>query len=194
MRYWGYICLLFLPVIVLGQSQLNNSSFEDIPREEAIPDKWHICAEGTTPDILPGPWNVINLPQRGRTYVGLITRIDGTWESIGQALSKPLEEGQCYTFSLHLAHSDTYAGYNLPITLKIWGGRKACDKLQLLGETKSIDHLNWKEYEFRFQVKDQINYIILEAQRSPGIYFSYRGNILIDNISPFRFCTRASLK
>lgn len=187
------ICILIallLTGFVSGQLiSLENASFEGEPRDATIPRNWHICKEHTTPDILPGPWGVYLEPYDGDTYVGLITRGNGTWESIGQRLSKPLNAKSCYSFSMQLAHSDTYQGYNGPIMLRIWGASSICKRDQLLVETKPIEHLNWKRYDFQFRTKKRINYLIIEAHYSDKP-FSYLGNLLIDDISPIRPCSR----
>lgn len=172
-----------------AQSGLLNASFEGEPQDATVPVGWHACAPGTTPDILPGVWGVYTEASEGDTYVGLITRDDGTWESIGQRLTVPLKDKECYKFTLDLAHSKTYSGYNLPIKLRIWGGNTKCQKNQLLLETDFIDHSDWKTYNVKFTTKGEIRYIIFEAFYKDGT-FSRRGNILIDNLSKLKKCPR----
>ena len=174
-----------------GQITLDNASFEGEPQDATVPVNWFPCEKGTTPDILPGPWGVQTEASEGETYMGLITRKNGTWESVGQRLSEPLKKKTCYKFNLDLAHSKTYSGYNKSIKLKIWGGTRSCKKSQLLGETTFIDHAEWKNYQFQFVTKKKINYIIFEAYYMDGLFFHYNGNILIDNCSEFVECNRA---
>ncbi len=170
---------------------LSNASFEGEPQDAIVPVGWFACAPLTTPDILPGYWGVYNEPSEGETFMGLITRSNGTWESIGQRLSAPLKTTECYAFSIDLAHSKTYAGYNKPIKVRIWGGRKRCGKDQIIGETEEfIEHSDWETYEFKFTPKKRINYIIIEAHYKDG-FFSREGNVLIDNLSVFKICPRA---
>jgi hypothetical protein len=126
----------------------------------------------------------------GDTYLGLITRSDGSWESITQRLDQTLAVDACYKFTLDLARSATYNQYNRPIKLRIWGGSYKCDKKQLLLETDFIEHVFWKPYEVNFYPKVPINYIILQAFYQEGD-FRHSGNILIDNLSPLRACPRA---
>jgi hypothetical protein len=188
-----------LPVIFLfaishatavGQpARLLNPSFEGEPRDATIPRGWYQCEKGTTPDILPGPWGVYLEAEAGETYLGLITRENGSWESIGQRLSKPLEKDECYYFTLSLAHSDAYMGYDQPIMLRIWGGKSKCARTQLLGESERIGSTEWKTYSFDFTAEEKMKYIIIEAYHSDA-EFSYRGNILVDNISAIRKCGR----
>ncbi len=193
MRKAIYVLLLTGWCIGTGYGQtfyLRNASFEGEPADATVPVSWLPCQRGTTPDILPGVWGVYQEPSEGHTYVGLITRDDGSWESIGQRLPGTLPAHDCYTFNIDLAHSRTYAGYNRPIKLRIWGGATKCQKDQLLYESNYIDHLSWKTYTIEFTLKKPINYLLLEAFYSEDA-FSHRGNVLIDNISAFRRCPRA---
>ena len=169
--------------------ELSNSSFEGEPRDATVPQGWMACKEGTTPDILPGYWGVYNDPSDGDTYVGLITRGNNTWESIGQRLSQPLKKGDCYSWSFDLAHSDTYSGYNGPLKLRVWLSKLKCQKDQLIYESELIEHLDWKTYHIKFKPNSDYRYILIEAFHSEE-QFSYEGNILIDRLSPFLACDR----
>ena len=104
-----------------GQIFLDNASFEGEPQDATTPVGWLPCERGTTPDILPGPWGVYQEASDGDTYVGLITRDDGTWESIGQRLKQTLQPKDCYTFFLDLAHSNTYAGIQFASSIENMG-------------------------------------------------------------------------
>jgi len=172
--------------------RLDNSSFEGEPQDATVPIGWFPCAVGTTPDILSGPWGVYQEASEGDTYMGLITREDGSWESVGQRLAQPLKMKECYSLSMDLAHSNTYADYSQPVRLRIWGSDSRCEKKQLLGETDFVTHRDWEQYDFMFVAKSTINYIILEAFYKDS-RFSHRGNILIDNISALKSCERAML-
>lgn len=184
------IILLFFAAYSKGQIYLINPSFEGEPQDATVPAGWLPCEPGTTPDILPGVWGVYQEASHGNTFVGLITRENGTWESIGQRLKSPVEPGQCHSFTMELAHSKTYAGYNKPLKLRVWGGTAKCGKDQLLFESPLIEHREWKRYKVEFSGKKEINYIVIEAFYQEG-EFSHRGNILIDNISPIKKCARA---
>ncbi len=194
LHFKSWILLFFLwPAFLSAQIYLDNGSFEGRPQDATVPVGWHPCEPETTPDILPGPWGVFEESSEGETFVGLITRIDGTFESIGQRLKKPIKPKECFEFSLDLARSLTYNNYNNPIKLRIWGGRTKCIRDQLLLETEFIDHNDWKTYFVQFFAKKTINYVIIEAHYREGS-FAHRGNILIDNISPIKECDRASLQ
>jgi len=186
------LCLVWPLTDSTAQIHLKNASFEGEAQDATVPLGWFECTAYTTPDILPGVWGVYEEAEEGETYVGLITRANGTWESIGQRLPVPLEKGDCFSFYLFLAHSKTYSGYNKPIKLRIWGGTTRCEKDQLLLETDFVKHRKWKRYDAQFSAEKTINYFILEAFYSEEPY-SHLGNILIDQISPIRKCSRAGL-
>ncbi len=190
------LVLFFLNILYVtasGQpSRLLNPSFEGEPRDATIPRGWYQCEKGTTPDILPGPWGVYLEAEAGETYVGLITRENGSWESIGQRLSMPLEKDECYYITVSLAHSDAYMGYDKPIKLRIWGGKSKCARTQLLGESKRIESSEWETYTFDFTAHEKMKYLIIEAHHSDSEY-SHQGNILVDNISAIRKCGRTEL-
>jgi hypothetical protein len=166
-----------------------NPSFEGEPADATVPQGWMPCKEGTTPDILPGYWGVYSQPADGDTYMGLITRQNNTWESVGQRLTGPLEKGRCYTLSLDLAHSDTYSGYNGPIKLRVWISKVKCRKDQLIYESPLIGHTDWKTYKITFTPDAESWYILLEAFHSEE-EFTYKGNILIDRMSAIHGCDR----
>lgn len=186
------VFFLFLAQAGPGQIiYLNNASFEGEPKDATMPVGWFACTVATTPDILPGPWGVFEEPSEGDAFVGLITREDGSWEAIGQRFSQPLKKGDCYAFSVKLAHSGTYADYNQPIQLQIWGGRRKCEQTQLLFESPLIESSDWTTYSIEFFPENELNYIRLEA-RLPENSGPRRGNILIDDISPIKRCARAA--
>ncbi len=184
--FWGMMGLHHL----MGQHiEIANSSFDGEPADATTPQGWLPCKEGTTPDILPGYWGVYNEPSDGDTYVGLITRHNGTWESIGQRLPAILEKGNCYAWALDLSHSDTYSGFNGPLKLRVWISKTKCSKDQMIFESPLIEHLTWKTYKVRFTPDDNYQYILLEAFHSEE-EFSFKGNILIDRLRAIQGCDR----
>ena len=184
---------LLFSTIAYTQVRVENASFEGEPQDATMPVRWHLCTEETTPDILPGFFGVHKEASDGETYMGLITRGIGTWESVGQRLIEPLNQNECYSFSVDLAHSSTYAGYNMPVKFVIYGSTRKCSKDQKIGEVAYVDHEDWRRYDFRFTTKVPVNYIIMEANFMDGLTFPYKGNVLIDNCSPIRPCRRAML-
>lgn len=168
-----------------------NPSFEDTPQESASPQGWQSLTPGSTPDILPGPWGVQAPAFDGKTSLGLVTREDGTREDVTQALPGMLHAGTCYTFTIYLAHVPKYAGYNLPVRLRIWGGAGRAGREQLLASSPLIDHPDWRAYKFQFVPSHEMRVITFEAYYGPGMLNSYKGNILLDNCSPIERCDRA---
>ncbi len=192
---------LFLTLFVsaYAQIELENPSFEDAPKDATTPTYWAACGKYTTPDILPGYndynqliWDVDHQPTDGETFVGLIAREDNTREYIGQKLSKPLEADVCYSFSLDLAKSRYYAGYNETLVLKIWLSNEQCKRKELI-EYIVVDNEEWINHKVILMASDTYRYIIFEVYYEDKLNSSepkspYRGNVLIDNISTIQKC------
>ncbi len=196
-----YFLLLLMPVTAFqvapagkppASIAFRNPSFEDPkPRASASPPEWESRTPGSTPDILPGAWNLAFPAHEGATCVGLVTREDGTSEDIGQLLSQPLQRGKCYTFSMFLSHGSRYVGYNQPCRIRIWGGSAKGGKQELLTSSPLVDHADWREYRFQFVPSNEVRYITFEAWYAPGVFVKYRGNILLDQCSVIENCDRA---
>lgn len=185
-----WVSFIFVSHFTTAQIMVVNPSFEDEPADATTPQGWLPCAEMTTPDIFPGFWGVYNDPSHGNTYVGIITRENGTFESFGQRLSEPVKVKTCYYSEIDLSHSLIYSGYNKAIKLRIYLGSSKCSKDQLIFESPFVKHTNWKTYRFNFYPEGQYEYIILEAYYDDGP-FSHKGNILIDNLKPILRCGNA---
>ena len=170
--------------------RLDNASFEGTPQDAVVPAGWFECTPGTTPDILPGPWGVYTEPSDGDTFVGLITRPDGSFESIGQRLRQPLRADQFYCLEMDVARSDTYSGYAKPVKLRVYASLRQCGTDQLLIETEFIQNLDWETLAIQFTATANFNYIRIEAHYRDGD-FSHAGNLLIDNISVIKACEKA---
>lgn len=178
---------------------LSNPSFEDMPRHSKPPRGWFDCGfpGESPPDIQPsGTFNVTRPASDGNTYLGMVVRDNDTWESVSQRLTRSLEKDKCYSFRINLCKSELYvstsritterANYTTPVKLRIYGGFGHCDKQFLLGETTTVNHTSWVEYEFKFEPIDNYTYIILEAFYKTPTLFPYNGNLLVDNASPIQ--------
>lgn len=191
---------LFFGTAIFAQSDtiyLKNPSFEGIAREEWLPKNWQDCGfEGeSAPDTQPcDAADVQKKAVHGDTYIGMVTRDNDTWESIGQQLEKPLQKGQCYVFKLSLCQTAAYNSlsqgggekviYDKPVKLLIWGGQTACDRMEKLAETNPVSNTNWLDYVFTFQPTADYEFIKLEAYYDNPLSLAYNGNILIDKASP----------
>ena len=175
--------------MIAAQLTFNNPSFEDEPSDATVPMGWFPCAIGTTPDIGPGPWGIDIEPEEGETYVGLISRSDGSIEAIGQRFPETLEKNLCYEFTLAAAACDTYSGFNSRIKFRVWGGTKKCKRSQLLYTSDTVDYDEWKEHKVKFTAEKKLKYLIIEAyvDEKDG---PVKGHILLDNISNILKCSK----
>ncbi|MCB9281600.1 MAG: hypothetical protein H6562_22115 [Lewinellaceae bacterium] len=192
------LMLIFLSLSAFSQEiRLLNPSFEGMPYPGKTPALWRDCgfAGETPPDIQPEPtFGVTKSAYQGSTYLGMVTRDNGTWEKIGQKLPVPLEINQCYVIRMMLAQSEIYASisrvtnqpdnYIHPVRLMIWGGLDVCSPAELLAASPPIDHKDWTEYAFILKPKKQkYDYIFLEARYLNTNDPPYNGNILVDAVS-----------
>jgi len=192
-------CMFGLCVGLQAQEEpikLTNPSFEDLPHHSKPPRGWIDCGfDGETPvDVQPnGTFSVTKPADDGNTYIGMVVRDNDTWEAVSQRLSRPLQAGQCYEFSVSLSRSELYvstsrvtdspANYVTPAKLRIYGANDYCDKGLLLAETSLIINTRWLEYSFRFEPTANFTHLIFEAFYKTPSLFPYNGNVLMDNAS-----------
>ena len=185
-----YISIFFIQIGALqSQVYLTNPSLEDTPADATMPSGWMSASESTTPDILPGYWGVYQDAEDGETFAGLITRQDGSFESIQQRLENKLDKGSCYKMGLYLAHSDNYTGYNKSLKVKIWISDKKGRRQQLIYESPAISKEEWEYYQFEFVPEKKMKFMILEAF-NPTNTRNHKGNILIDGIANPQICNK----
>lgn len=182
-----------------GVIELYNPSFEDMPMNSRPPRGWTDCGfpRESPPDTQPDPtFQVTKTAHDGSTYLGMVVRDNDTWESVSQRLSRPMEKGQCYEFSIYLSRSELYVSpsrvntdrdvnYTTPAKLRIYGGFDHCDKQYLLAETKEVISFRWLQYNFKFEPIADYTHIIFEVFYKTPTLFPYNGNILLDNASVF---------
>jgi outer membrane protein OmpA-like peptidoglycan-associated protein len=182
-----------------GTIFLRNPSFEDMPRNSEPPLGWTNCGfpGETPPDIHPDPkfeFSVSKKPFDQNTYLGMVTRENETYESVGQQLGEPMVGGQCYEFRIHLARSEVYlsrsritgapSNYNTPIKLVIYGGYSICDRGQEIGSSPVVSNYDWQEFRIKLKPGEDYTHIILEASYKKPVMFPYNGNLLLDNVRP----------
>ena len=99
-----------------GVIYLINPSFESIPQFHNPPAGWNDCGtelfpKETGPDIHPmvsEPFGVNQKPAHKTSYLGLVVRENGSWESISQQLIQPMKANQCYAFRIKMSQSENY--------------------------------------------------------------------------------------
>lgn len=208
------VLLLLVPCALWSQPgtiiNLANPSFEGKPGAGVdIPD-WLNCGPSleSPPDLQPGFFNVMAMPSNGNTYLGLVVRQTGTWESVGQRLNQPLEKDQCYEFSLDFRRDTGYTSpigrglgaanvrFTTPVRVIIWGGNGYCDKGEVLYQSSVIIHPRWLKYTCRMSPKKGTwSHIIIEAYYgstdpfNPTLPLYTNGNVLIDNATPIKQVT-----
>ncbi len=206
----GLICIwptLLTPSLAQTQAiAVSNGSFEDFSRASNPPLEWIDCgfSNETPPDVHPsGIWTVYEPALHQDTYLGMVTRESGTWESVGQELVMPLEEAQCYQFSIYLNRSEVYwsalkvskdhtavsetieKNFDQPVKFELWAGDEYCDLKQLLCASDPVDHTEWKKYEISFRIESRATHILLRAYYENDSVKPYNGNLLLDHMSDF---------
>ncbi len=177
---------------------LTNPSFEGIPKAGTVPEGWVDCGfpNESPADIQPNPsFGVDKKAAHGNTYLGMVVRDNDTWESIGQRLHHPLKVGKNYVIQLMLARSDVYYSYSrkssnantqvnyvTPTILRIWGGRRPCEKEELLAISQPITHEEWKAYQFKLSPED-FDYTFISFEAYYSGQYPLIGNLLIDDVS-----------
>ena len=197
-----FILFLLLPFVTSGQEiEFRNSSFEGSPGMSRVPRKWVDCGfrGESPPDLHPDPRNSLNVnlpPYDGRTYLGLVTRDNNTWEAITGLLNVPLQVGQCYRFQIALATAkeflsvsrmtSTLALYDSPVRMKIWGGNDYCEQQELLATSPNITNNDWEVYTFLIQPRmGDYSVITLSVEYPEDIVGATNGNLLLDAASSF---------
>ena len=184
----------------LDTVSLTNPSFEDNPKRggESITgiSGWFDCGkinfpQETPPDIHPnGFWENNLAAADKKTYLGMVVRDNGTYESVSQRLNSELIAGKCYKFSINLARAGRYisltrsnmkeANYNTPVVLRIFGGSGYCNERELLAESDPVSNDSWQINTFEFRPKSNIKSITFQAFYKTPILVPYNGNILVD--------------
>ncbi len=203
--HYFYLPLFLLLSLSLGAQDegvinFTNPSFEDnVPRVGAAPRGWIDCGfpGESAVDIQPDPlreFKVVKPAQHGKTYLGMVTRDNDTYERVAQRISAPMKAGQCYELRIQLARSELYLSrsrltdsdenYVTPIKLNVRGGFDVCDVGEVIGVSPLVSNWDWQEFRIKLKPQQDYTYIMLEAFYKQPILFPYNGNILLDNAQP----------
>ncbi len=196
--------------------ELRNPSFEDVPhpggwddftKRRTIVKDWQDCGafffqKESPPDIHPNNFWKNNLPSsQGDTYLGLVVRKNGTYESVSQRLTTTLKKDACYRMSIDLAQSDSYwsaytdidgkrinskDNFINPAVVRIWAGSGLCNNGDLIWESPPISNSKWNTYSFDFIPNQSYQYVTIEAFYKTPVLFEYNGHVLVDNISAIK--------
>ncbi|MCB0635386.1 MAG: hypothetical protein KDC54_02150 [Lewinella sp.] len=190
------LCSLSATAQPLALLPWSNPSFESEAQPSATPRAWFNCGstDYSPPDLQPlAMFGELPPAQHGDTYVGLVIRIDGSTESLGQRLPRPLQANQCYQWQGFLAHAETYLSadprrlgrtYNnaAAARLRVWGGMNPCDRQELLGSTSPVQSLQWESHTLLLHPSQAWPHLVLEA------YFPSdslaNGHLLLDHLAP----------
>jgi hypothetical protein len=201
MRKLLLLLLLSLTALHAQTIKFTNPNFEGTPNHSSLPKPWTDCGfpnespPDTHPDYIFG---VSNRAYAGKTYLGMVTRDNNTWEAVSGALSAPLLQDSCYRFEIALAVSASYISISretqttansiAPTKLRIWGSSD-CQRLELLAESEPLGSPSkWKQYRFEISPrKGSYSHVVLEA------YYALdgrptNGNLLLDAASGFEPC------
>ena len=214
-KFFHLIGLLLTFPFLWGQAdtvRFRNPGFEGEAQRGSSRDfylkDWNDCGDRyfrreSPPDVHPnGIWQVTKPPAEGKTYVGLVTRDNGTYEIISTKLKSRLLAGNEYEFEVYLAMSEYYisrthmskltANYYYPAVLKVFGATGKCKKEELLFETQPIDNTEWKKYKIRIKPSKDYKTLTFAACFKRGTIMPYNGHLLMDGLSPIQKITRSS--
>jgi gliding motility-associated-like protein len=176
------VIILFIGFLSGYCQYLSNPSVEGTILMIGPPPGWEVCNVGSTPNVQPGKYAVYLPPSEGETYVGMLTRIDFTWEDMHTLLDVPFSKDSCYKFKIDLAFWQFLSFTEVePIVLKVYGSNMDCQKDNLLWQSPPISNEDWITYEFMIHNEEfDITDLILEAYYAGSI--AYWGYVLLDNI------------
>jgi hypothetical protein len=185
-----------LAVIELFNPSFERTKSDDVNAASTLPGGWETCSfiGESYPDLQPGSFGVTMKPYHGKSYVGMVGRDNGTFESITQRLITKLKAGVCYTMSLYLAKSPKYesfthtsdkeVNYNRPLKLILWGSDNTSCKIttdKILAVSPPANSNRWQKFTFFFKPDVDVTRIHFSAYFVVDKY--YNGNILLDSLS-----------
>jgi len=190
MKRIGFLAILFLISILHGISQdyLLNPSFEGTLMQMGCPPDWDTCSSVSTPNVQPGLYGVYMTPSDGNTYLGLLTRVNGTVEDCYTTLNIPLSKDSCYKFEIDLCFWEAMGNYPYvdPIVIRIFGAEENCVKDNILWSSPVIDNTDWETFEFIIH-NDAYDITEINIEADFAQPYWYKGYMLLDNIRITQF-------
>ena len=201
--------------VIVDSILINNGSFESIPEDHNTKlYPWVDCGLIFFPRESPPDshssrskqFNVKHDAIHDDRFLSMVTRDNGTWESISQELDKPLRAERKYLWKMYLATSrdlqsisallrdrirqkPNQVGFPLeemkfdsPTRIFILGGSEPCQEEEILYHSPVIDHQEWKMYKIKLEPKTDISSIKLGVIYG-NLTRETNGNILFDGIS-----------
>lgn len=204
----------------VGQEiRLENPSFEGKPTTGIISlsmgyrsdflESWEDCGliffpTASPPDVHGLFSNKYSTEQKsipeGNTYLTLVTRKDGSFESISQELYRPLIKDSIYYLTIQLSQSNSYLSHTddnrineinfvEPCILEIWGGDDFCSDNELLYRSVPVDHCKWKRYKIYITPKEDVSFLTFAASHSDQDSPEY-SNLCLDNLSAIELISK----
>lgn len=191
------ICPLFLCVNTFFAQLLINSSLEGTPNQIATtPPNWTTCDQSSSPDIMPGPWNVSFAPSDKNSYLNLVVKENGVFEEALGELREELDTSSCYLISLDWAVTHQFVieyfgdwyNFTFPANLRVVVSSNVCygykdsileldslyteDQWHNVSKIFKPSHSHYKNLKLETYVDDPNN--------------PYYGHVLIDNIKLYQ--------
>lgn len=192
------LCLsgFYLPTFAQTSEYFLNPSFEDIPRQNHQPQGWLDCSfQDESPVDVHGSdtefFGVKEFAAEGETFLGMVTRDNGTYEGVSAKLKQPLQADSLYKLTIWVNQAETYqsisrtsdqiVNYNSPVRLEIWAGPDYCEMTTLFEEYEVHDIGIWTEVTFYFTPDKSYKFLGFYA-RHIDEYADTNGNLLLDAI------------
>jgi len=191
---------------------VRNSSFEVQNNEVNFPEFdskfWYDCGAEEFPQETPpeirnaesGMWGFSSKATEGNNYILMVTRRNGSKESISQRLNTRLKKNSCYEFYLDLKTAESFwsgsrdhmgdvddlqLSYTDEACLHISLSNYLCNENQVIFESEPVENINWKSNKVLFKAEENFKFIKFSADQC-GYNDIGNGNLLLDNINNFR--------
>lgn len=200
-QFVKYLSIIIFISSFHSQNLIINGSFEGVnSSSNTLPLDWSKChttayPNTSTPDVMPGVWNVTNPPHSGSNYLNLVCTPIGNniSERAHGKLSEELIQGNCYQLNVWLMMSSQYyiqndwvgvtSSFELPVGFHVGLSYDMCSPT--FQHIKTWIHTDgfdvWKKYTYYFTAQDAYQGIRIYTTYYNGS--NYHGHVLVDDIS-----------